>query len=534
MKTKFLKLAGAFCTLLLIHSCQKDELPLNAKNNNTLIEEERATGYIPSTPEQLAQLRTLKTSSLTRKEAIPARYELPELPAALNQRSKGSCVPYSIAHAITLLKSESKTLANGSPDFSVYPSGDYIYEKYKDDRNSCKDGVYFPDALDALKTEGTPSYTDMGFVNCGVLPNAAQQNNAPKNRIFDYFAISPSEGFKPTVEDMKRQIAKGNPVIIGMRVDDDFVSNSIRLWDKNNSAFYGNHAVVLTGYDDEKQAFRLLNSWGSNWGENGYIWATYRKIEEAIRDEAYVIQKDNPLTYLFTEKPSIIVCRDANVLTNNFSFPSGQPAPFIKNGEFNWNNDSVIPSFNEYTNPTLYLSYMMLADDTNDGIDINCDITFEVRIRIEASKNTTYPAHLEKGIQLNLWNGAYGGVAQTMTCTIPMEGINKPAVFTNSIGYTNIIGETYRYSADGYLPHFTFTNNAFDRDATIRFHIKDGQFVLNTPGLKMPSGLNRLRNFDLKFIGTIGAITDLRIYRNGKIVAIDNFDTKTPWMQWYK
>lgn len=67
MKTKFLKLAGAFCALLLIHSCQKDELPLNAKNDSNLIEEERATGYIPSTPEQLAQLRTLKTSSLTRK-----------------------------------------------------------------------------------------------------------------------------------------------------------------------------------------------------------------------------------------------------------------------------------------------------------------------------------------------------------------------------------------------------------------------------------------------------------------------------------
>lgn len=526
MKTKFLKLAGVFCALLLIHSCQKDELPLNAKNDSTLIEEERATGYIPSTPEQLAQLRTLKTSSLTRKEAIPARYELPELPAALNQGSKGSCVPYSIAHAITLLKSESKRLANGSPDFSVYPSGDYIYEKYKVDMNNCGNGVYFWEALDAVKTEGTPSYTDMGFVSCGVLPNTSQQNNAPKNRIFDYAVIRTPDGFRGTIEDMKRQIAKGNPVIIGMEVDRDFVSSSIRLWDKNNSTFYGNHAVVLTGYDDEKQAFRLLNSWGSNWGENGYIWATYSKIDEAMHGDVYVLQKDNPLTYQDTTKPFIYINKDVSYPADNIHFTMGQPAPFIKNGEFYWNNSSVIPSFEQFTNPALALVYYIPSN--NEGIDVAGDITFEVRVRIEASKNTSYPANTEKGVELNLWNGGYGGIDKSISCTVPIEGINKSAVFKNTLG------ETYRYSAGDYLPGFIFTNNAFDRDATIKFHIKDGQFILNTTSLKMPSGLNRLRSFDIRNIGTIGAITDIRMYKNGKLMGIDNFDTKTPWLQWYE
>ncbi|WP_343695306.1 C1 family peptidase [Flavobacterium sp.] len=526
MKTKFLKLAGAFCALLLIHSCQKDELPLNAKNDSNLIEEERATGYIPSTPEQLAQLRTLKTSSLTRKEAIPARYELPELPVALNQRSKGSCVPYSIAHAITLLKSESKTLVDGSPDFSIYPSGDYIYEKYKEDKNTCNDGVYFWEALDALKTEGTPSYTDMGYVNCGVLPNASQQNNAAKNRIFDYAVIRTPDGFRGTIEDMKRQIAKGNPVIIGMEIDRDFVSSSIRLWDKNNSAFYGNHAVVLTGYDDEKQAFRLLNSWGSNWGENGYIWATYSKIDEAMHGDVYVIQKDNPLTYRTTDKPFIYIGKDVSSPADNIHFPMGQPAPFIKNGEFYWNNSSVIPYFEQYINPTLVLGYHIPAN--NEGIDIDGDFTFEVRIRIESSKNTTYPANTAKGLQLNLWNGNYGGINKSMSCTVPMEGLNKETVFTNTLG------ETYRYVVDTYVHDYRVTNNSFERDRTIRFHIKDGKFFFENTSIKMPSGLNRLRDFDIKNIGTIGAITDIRVYKNGKIMAIDNFDTKTPWMQFYE
>lgn len=53
-----------------------------------------------------------------------------------------------------------------------------------------------------------------------------------KNRIFDYAVIRTPDGFRGTIEDMKRQIAKGNPVIIGMEIDRDFVSSSIRLWDK--------------------------------------------------------------------------------------------------------------------------------------------------------------------------------------------------------------------------------------------------------------------------------------------------------------
>jgi len=38
----------------------------------------------------------------------------------------------------------------------------------------------------------------------------------------------------------------------------------------------GLHAVVLCGYDDTRQAFRGVNSWGEdNWGDNGFFWIDY-------------------------------------------------------------------------------------------------------------------------------------------------------------------------------------------------------------------------------------------------------------------
>jgi hypothetical protein len=36
-----------------------------------------------------------------------------------------------------------------------------------------------------------------------------------------------------------------------------------------------NHFVVLCGWDDNKGAWQLKNSWGTSWGENGYMWIAY-------------------------------------------------------------------------------------------------------------------------------------------------------------------------------------------------------------------------------------------------------------------
>jgi hypothetical protein len=35
------------------------------------------------------------------------------------------------------------------------------------------------------------------------------------------------------------------------------------------------HAVTIVGWDDAKQAFLIKNSWGTEWGENGYVWVRY-------------------------------------------------------------------------------------------------------------------------------------------------------------------------------------------------------------------------------------------------------------------
>jgi len=36
-----------------------------------------------------------------------------------------------------------------------------------------------------------------------------------------------------------------------------------------------NHAIILCGWDDAKGAWLLKNSWGTGWGEDGFMWISY-------------------------------------------------------------------------------------------------------------------------------------------------------------------------------------------------------------------------------------------------------------------
>jgi hypothetical protein len=51
-----------------------------------------------------------------------------------------------------------------------------------------------------------------------------------------------------------------------------------------SGSYVGGHAVTIVGYDDnkvygvgpaEKGAFKLANSWGTNWGNRGFFWVSY-------------------------------------------------------------------------------------------------------------------------------------------------------------------------------------------------------------------------------------------------------------------
>ena len=53
--------------------------------------------------------------------------------------------------------------------------------------------------------------------------------------------------------------------------------------------------MVVVGYDDAKQAFRIQNSWGRTWGDGGYGWFSYefwkRNVTPRVRDRLSLIHR---------------------------------------------------------------------------------------------------------------------------------------------------------------------------------------------------------------------------------------------------
>ena len=39
--------------------------------------------------------------------------------------------------------------------------------------------------------------------------------------------------------------------------------------------------MLVVGYDDDMNAFKVVNSWGKGWGNDGFVWIDYKAFKEA-------------------------------------------------------------------------------------------------------------------------------------------------------------------------------------------------------------------------------------------------------------
>ncbi|MFH0878716.1 MAG: C1 family peptidase, partial [Lentisphaerota bacterium] len=81
----------------------------------------------------------------------------------------------------------------------------------------------------------------------------------------------------PSVSAIKQAIMTYGPISVGVYVSSAFQAYSGGVFNRNEDRAI-NHAVVLVGWDDSQGAggvWILRNSWGSGWGENGYMKIEY-------------------------------------------------------------------------------------------------------------------------------------------------------------------------------------------------------------------------------------------------------------------
>jgi len=81
----------------------------------------------------------------------------------------------------------------------------------------------------------------------------------------------------PSVEEIKQAIYDYGSVQVAIYVDSYFQAYTSGVFDRctKRRNIQPNHIVTLCGWDDAKGAWLLKNSWGTGWGEDGFMWIVY-------------------------------------------------------------------------------------------------------------------------------------------------------------------------------------------------------------------------------------------------------------------
>jgi hypothetical protein len=251
-------------------------------------------------------------------DELPTHVDLSDkMPPVGNQGNQNSCVAWAIAYA---LKGYQEKLELGQ-DYRFSPS--YIYNQINNGMNV---PTYVTDALNLLSDQGVCPYDDMPYNETDFTskPTEVAKQDAKKFRIDFWRQVNVQD-----IKEVKAQLSAGYPVIIGADVSKEFVDGGFAqkadfIW-KEAGTPEGGHCMLLTGYDDSKGAFKVMNSWGREWGDNGFGWIDYRLLPQVVKygfvaKDALTVNPNAPTDQTQTTSTNTFSDNNPNTIEDHTSF----------------------------------------------------------------------------------------------------------------------------------------------------------------------------------------------------------------------
>ncbi len=226
------------------------------------------------------------------KNPLPEAVSLARFaPARQNQGEHGSCVAWSSAYAARTIIESASTATDPN---SVAYSPSFLYNQIGMD--GCQ-GSYIINAMKFMTERGAVPFNEFPYddQDCSRQPSGELQHEAQQHRMHGFNRLTESDDPNGiNLRAIKEHLAKDAPVVIGMMVGGTFMQDMMgqKVWHPTDDDYrqigFGGHAMCVVGYDDrlEGGAFQIMNSWGPEWGENGFGWVRYGDFKEFVR-EAY-------------------------------------------------------------------------------------------------------------------------------------------------------------------------------------------------------------------------------------------------------
>jgi len=220
-----------------------------------------------------------------------------QMPPVGNQGSQGSCTAWAIGYyqkAHYEWREHQWDLSQTSHQFS--PA--FIYNQINGGED---EGATFGRAFALISDQGCATMADCPYNqnDCTTWPSeSAYARGIPyRGGSSHWFGMHDTIG----INMAKQRLDSGLTTVIGIEVYSNFDHidsfNYTYCVADTYGGDRGSHAVTIIGYndtmttDDGQGAFKMINSWGTNWGQSGYWWMSY----VAARNAALTDQVGNYL-----------------------------------------------------------------------------------------------------------------------------------------------------------------------------------------------------------------------------------------------
>lgn len=247
-------------------------------------------GYIPDLPDKRDFYFKQLMSELKLDSKLPDSVDLrPQMPPVLDQGNLGSCT------------------ANGSANAHFYdqikqsgtgwcPSRLFIYynERVIEGTVNSDSGATIRDAVKSMAKWGVCKEKQWPYINIEKKFRKKPQQfcyiNALQFKALKYFRVNQNR------TEMQTALAAGFPIIIGFSVYESFESDAVAStgivpMPGPDEQLLGGHCVLIVGFDNAKQQYICMNSWGTSWGANGFFFIPYQYLEDPdLASDFWVLQ----------------------------------------------------------------------------------------------------------------------------------------------------------------------------------------------------------------------------------------------------